>query len=91
MMLLPVALQAVSVAGLVLLLRKGHTIMANLQDLKAAIAAVAKGVDGLEEAITGLKAQLAAGGAVTQADLDELFASVQAIGADIADPSDQGA
>jgi uncharacterized protein YoxC len=74
----------------VLLLRKVGKIMATLAELNSAIDAVATGVDGLEAAIADLKAQLAAGSPVTQADLDALFDKVQAIGADIADASDQG-
>lgn len=86
-----VVVHAVSTAGMLLLLYGGRRIMATLKELKDAIAAVQTGVDGLETAISGLKDQLTAGSPVTQADLDELLISVQAISADIADPADQGA
>lgn len=90
MLILLAGLQAVGLAGILLLLRKVSIIMAKLQDLKDALAAVATGVDGLEAAITALKEQIASGTPVTQEELDALLTSVQAIGADIADPSDQG-
>ena len=65
-------------------------IMANLAEVKAVLASVSAGVDGLESAIADLKAQVAAGHVITQAELDELHAQAKAIGDDIADTSDQG-
>lgn len=64
--------------------------MATVAELNSTLDAVAAGVDSLESSIADLKAQVAAGGAVTQADLDALTAKAQAIVADIADKSDQG-
>ena len=64
--------------------------MATLAEVNAALDAVASGVDGLEAHIKDLKAQVAAGSAVTQADLDALAAKAAAVSADIADTSDQG-
>ena len=72
------------------LLRKVDHIMSTLKELNDLLDGVATGVDGLETAIKDLKAQVAAGSPVSQADLDALVTKVQAIGADIADPSDQG-
>lgn len=64
--------------------------MATLQELNATLDAVATGVDALEASIADLKKQVAAGGAVTQTDLDALAAKASAISADIADTTDQG-
>lgn len=73
------------------LLRKViHLIMATFAELSAALDSVQAGVDGLEAAIKDLKAQVAAGHVITQAELDSLMTKAQAINADIADPSDQG-
>ena len=81
-------------AGIILtltqLLGNERAIMATLKELNDLIDGVAVGVDGLEAAIKDLKAQVAAGSPVSQADLDALVAKVQAIGTDIADTSDQG-
>lgn len=63
--------------------------MATVQDLKDSLKAIGEGVNALEDGIKDLKAQLAAGGAVTQADLDELAATAAAVVADIADTTDQ--
>lgn len=63
--------------------------MANLKDLNDTLDKVAAGVDSLEASIKDLKAQVAAGGVVTQTDLDALVAKAAAIVADIADTSDQ--
>ena len=71
------------------LLKHQETFMATVQELRDALAAVAAGVDKLEAGIKDLKAQVAAGGVVSQADLDELAASAAAVVADIADTSDQ--
>lgn len=73
----------------VTLLKRTGEIMASLQEVKDQLAVVAAGVDGLEQKVKELKEQLAAGSPVTQADLDALFDQVAAIGADIADDSDQ--
>lgn len=67
----------------------GEQIMANLKDLNDTLDKVAAGVDSLEASIKDLKAQVAAGGVVTQTDLDALVAKAAAIVADIADTSDQ--
>lgn len=70
------------------LIRKVEEFMATLQELNDTLDAVAEGVNGLEAAIKDLKAQVAAGGVVSQADLDALFEKAKAIGSDIADTSD---
>lgn len=64
--------------------------MATLAEVNAALDKVASGVDGLEAQIADLKAKVAAGSAVTQADLDALADRVSAVSADISDTSDQG-
>ena len=78
------------ILGPIILSRKVGALMATVQELKDALAKIAAGVDALESAIKDLKAQVAAGGAVTQADLDELAKSAADVVADIADTSDQG-
>lgn len=75
---------------LITLHRKVDYLMANFTEFDAKLDAVAAGVDGLEAAIAALKAEVAAGHVVSQEELDSLFAKAQAIGEDIADPSDQG-
>ncbi len=77
------------VGGITKLLDIGSKIMATLQELKDSLQAVADGVDALEAGIKDLKAQVAAGGVVSQADLDALAAKAAEIVADIADTSDQ--
>jgi uncharacterized protein YoxC len=72
------------------LLRKVNFIMATLQEVNDTLDAVAAGVNGLEAQIADLKAQVAAGSPVSQAQLDDLAAKAAAIGADIADTTDQG-
>lgn len=58
--------------------------MAQLQDVKDALAAVSAKLDAerteVLDAINALKAQVAAGTAVSPADLDDLLASVGALG-----------
>lgn len=80
-----------SLIGLVLgiILWKVNNIMATVKDISDKLDSVAAGVDGLEAEIKALKAQVAAGGAVSEADLDGLLAKVDAIGTDISDTSDQ--
>jgi len=63
--------------------------MATVAELKASLASIADGVNALEAGIVDLKAQVAAGGVVSQADLDELAQKAADIVADIADTSDQ--
>jgi cell division protein FtsB len=72
------------------LLQNVGNIMATVQELKDALASIADGVNALEQGIKDLKAQVAAGGVVSQADLDELAAKAAEIVSDIADTSDQG-
>jgi len=67
----------------------GGYVMATVQDLKDSLKAIGEGVNALEQGIKDLKAQVAAGGAVTQADLDELAKTAADVVADIADVSDQ--
>lgn len=64
--------------------------MATVEELRASLDSIASGVDALEQGIKDLKAQVAAGGVVSQADLDALAAKAAEIVADIADVSDQG-
>lgn len=73
-----------------LLLNEAHKIMATLAEVNATLDSVADGVNALEAQIADLKAQVAAGSAVTQADLDALGEKAAGIAADIADTSDQG-
>lgn len=73
-----------------LLLRKVDCIMATFQELSDTLDKIASGVNGLEAAIADLKAQVAAGHVVSQAELDALGVKAAAISADIADTSDQG-
>lgn len=83
------AMQAVTLYGTFLLLRKGILIMATVQELKDAMEAIKTGVDTLEADIKALNDKVAAGSPVTQADLDALAESAKAIVADIADDSDR--
>lgn len=64
-------------------------LMANFQEVKDGLSALAAGVDSLEQKIKDLKAEVAAGHVISQAELDELGALVSAISADAADDSDQ--
>ena len=77
----------------------GGRIMANLQEVKAAIAAIAADIvsekNEVQAAIADLKAevqvlkdQIAAGGAVTPAQLDELIAPLASIDAGVKDISE---
>lgn len=63
--------------------------MATVQELKDALKSIADGVNALEDGIKALKAQVAAGGVVSQADLDALSATAADIVADLKDTSDQ--
>lgn len=72
------------------LLKNGDKLMATLADVNAALDKVASGVDALETQIADLKAKVAAGSTVSQADLDALSNRVSAISNDISDTSDQG-
>lgn len=85
-----VALAVAILTQLTRLLRKQGQLMSTFAEVKAQLEAVATGVDNLEAAIADLKAQVAAGHVITQAELDELGALAAAIGADISDTSDQG-
>jgi len=71
------------------LLRKVDLLMATFLEVSAKLDVVAAGVNDLEAAIAQLKADVAEGHVITQAELDELMAKASAIGDDIADPSDQ--
>ena len=73
-----------------ILLRRVNCIMASVEELRASLDSIASGVDALEKGIADLKAQVKAGGVVSQADLDALAAKAAEIVADIADTSDQG-
>jgi hypothetical protein len=83
-------LAVIAITSVNLLLERLDCIMATLAEVNEKLDAVAAGVDGLEAMIVDLKKQVADGSAVTQADLDALFAKAESIGADISDTSDQG-
>lgn len=72
------------------LLKHWRCIMSTFQEIQATLDEVAAGVNALEASIADLKAKVAAGSAVSQADLDALGAKAAEIVADIADTSDQG-
>jgi X-X-X-Leu-X-X-Gly heptad repeat protein len=82
-------LAGLAVAGIVFLTIRQEKIVATVQELKDALAALAAGVDELEAGLKDLKAQVAAGGTASQADLDDLAAKAAEISADIKDTSDQ--
>lgn len=73
-----------------LLLRKLGSMASTFAEVKATLESVATGVNGLEAAIADLKAKVAAGAVITQAELDALGKQASDIVADIADTSDQG-
>jgi len=72
-----------------LLLEIQEKTMATVQELKDSLKAIGEGVDALELGLKDLKAQVAAGGVVSQADLDELAAKAAEVVADIKDTTDQ--
>ena len=79
----------VVIVVVVIVLRNGAALMASVKELKDQLQAVADGVNALEAGIKDLKAQVAAGGVASQADLDELSAKAAEIVADLKDTSDQ--
>ncbi len=78
------------------ILTNGESIMATLDDVKAALAQAATdataekaevtaAISALNDTITALQAQIASGSVVTAADLDGLLASIQGIDAQVKD------
>jgi tetrahydromethanopterin S-methyltransferase subunit G len=70
-------------SALLHVLIKENLIMATVDDLKAAVAAEAAEVkariDDLEATVQALKDQIAGGGTITEAQLDEVMVAIQGI------------
>ena len=89
----------VACVGFIILIYLGGRIMASLQEVKDAIAAIAADIVAeknevqaaladLKAEVQALKDQIAAGGAVTPAQLDEVIASLTSIDAGVKDISE---
>lgn len=79
MILVFVVLGAVAVFGLFDINGKVDDLMATLQDVQTDLQAITDGVATLATEIADLKAKVAAGSPVTQADLDALDVKAKAI------------
>jgi translation initiation factor 1 (eIF-1/SUI1) len=73
----------VVVRALVYIITKENLIMATIEDLKAAVTAeaaeVKSRIDELEATVQTLRDQIAAGGTITEAQLDEVLVAIQGI------------
>ena len=56
-----------------------NEVKAAVEELQASAQSVEDGLDGLVVLITDLRAQVAAGGGVTEAQLDEVMAGIEAV------------
>src|SRR5438552_6526467 len=70
------------IQGVTQIMANLNQIQADLADLSTTVTSLSNGLDTIGTEIADLKAQIAAGGVITQADLDGLDATVQTIRAD---------
>ena len=67
------------IQGVTQIMANLNQIQADLADLSTTVTSLSNGLDTIGTEIADLKAQIAAGGVITQADLDGLDATVQTI------------